>query len=144
MKRFLPGLLWGEDQAELGPSERNMLDADIGLLIAAPILVQREGERTITLEFEFVDESFDQFVTLIEKFASAMDELDELAAYDEIVKNAFDVSYTAEEGWSYVEYRLPTAEFGFAAQWDEVKAKSAIAIQFTLETGQTCHRTFFE
>src|SRR5690606_39239653 len=72
LKSQSPASSWkafGESQFELSDENRTMEDADLGLLIASPILYQTEGLRNISLILFFEKNSFNQMLQYFRNYA---------------------------------------------------------------------------
>ncbi|MBN9382183.1 MAG: hypothetical protein J0H74_15550 [Chitinophagaceae bacterium] len=98
----IPWALFGEDQDELSSSGRSMKDTDIGLLLASPIFYLTEGHRKINLTFYLEPSSFKALSDYIGKFAAASLKT-ALSVENEILTRAFNIDFTAADGWSPVE-----------------------------------------
>jgi hypothetical protein len=94
--------LFGEDQEDLGMDQQSMMDAATGLLLASPIFYLQEGERTIRLTFYFIPSSFSELSTYITRFAAASRKTEE-AAQHQLLSRAFQIDFTAADGWSAVD-----------------------------------------
>lgn len=98
----------GEDQLDMPERNRTMKDADLGILIGAPVLYLPEGERSIRLEFIFTKESFTSFHTFMQSFSQGANPGKEAEGkpielvYIELLSNAFVIDYTAPDGWETI------------------------------------------
>jgi len=106
----VPWPLFGEDQDDLAKLQRSMKDTDIGLLLASPVFYLTEGQRKIQLTFYFEPASFKRLGDYINRFAAASGKTEQ-AVQNEILTRAFDIDFTAADGWSAAErYTVRTPE----------------------------------
>lgn len=97
-----PWPLFGEDQDDLARLQRSMNDTDIGILLASPVFYLTEGQRKIQLTFYFEPSSFKSLGDYITRFAAASLKTEQ-AVQNEILTRAFDIDFTAADGWSPAE-----------------------------------------
>ncbi|MDO6432092.1 hypothetical protein Q4E93_15930 [Flavitalea sp. BT771] len=98
----VPWPLFGEDQDELARLQRSMNDTNIGLLLASPVFYLTEAQRKIQLTFYFEPSSFKRLGDYITRFAAASLKTEQ-AVQNEILTRAFDIDFTAADGWSPAE-----------------------------------------
>jgi hypothetical protein len=101
LKNKLPVQTWpvlGEDQDGLEEVGRSMNMADIGLVIASPMLYQTEGRRTITFYLYIDDASLKSLIAYFTNYAKVTNK--ELAAVCyQLLSDAFIIDYTDTLGW---------------------------------------------
>jgi hypothetical protein len=89
---------FGEEQLDKNPAERQMSDAQLGFIIAAPILLLREGDREIDLQFQFTHDSLVVLIDLIDDIAK-----NKKQAHGEVVPRLFSKGLllyaSGEAGW---------------------------------------------
>jgi hypothetical protein len=94
--------IFGESQFELADEDRTMEDADIGLLVASPVLYQTAGQRAITLKIYFETASFSQLVNYFSNFAKVTGKQLQAVSF-ELLSDAFVLSFTAPTAWEEVK-----------------------------------------
>jgi len=92
----------GEEQRFLGQRERTMHEVDLGFAISSPTLKLKGGERKVTIEFKFISESYQYFLTMLLSVSRNKDRLPE-ESFNQIFKNSVIIEYTSEEGWEILE-----------------------------------------
>ena len=101
LKNKLPVKTWpvlGEDQDSLSDADRSMDMADIGLMLASPVLYQIEGRRTITLHLYINDVSINNLVAYFTNYAKVSNK-DIAAVSYQLLSDAFVIDYTDTLGW---------------------------------------------
>ena len=89
---------FGEDQLQVLPRERQMVDARVGFVLAAPIFSLQEGDREIELQFRFVPASLAIMVNLIEDISSNTNKkFEELVSL--LFSNALKCYASTATGW---------------------------------------------
>lgn len=112
----------GEEQAELSDSNRTMDILSMGFILASPVLYLEEGARTLTINLYGTDASIESLTSYIANLSDMMKRPVDVLKW-ELLSSAFQIYYTAPEGWQYVkEY---TARF------------TADGIQITFTIGMT-------
>ena len=91
----------GEEQLFLRSDEMNMEKANIGFMIASPVLMLSKSNRTIEIDFKFTIDSIKYLSDLIIDIAQNKG-TEEEAIFDEIFFNAFHIAYTSEAEWTPV------------------------------------------
>jgi len=117
--------LAGEDQHELPDNERTMEEANVGFIIASPVLYLTEGHRTIVLSIYFESISFEHMQAYIRNYASVKERREE-TILNELLAAAFIISYTGATGWEDIPRH--TIKIGMEA------ANRCININITLES----------
>ncbi|RFM33312.1 hypothetical protein [Chitinophaga silvisoli] len=92
----------GEEQAELGDNSRTMEILSMGFILASPVLYLEEGVRTLTIHLYGTTESFQKLSTYIANLSAVMNRKEDVLKW-ELLAAAFQVYYTAPEGWQYVK-----------------------------------------
>lgn len=95
--------LFGESQYELADEDRTMEDADIGILLASPVLYQTDGHRALTLKIYFEHSSFSQLINYFNNFAKVTGKQLQSVSY-ELLSDAFVISFTSAAGWEEVKW----------------------------------------
>jgi len=91
----------GEDQHLYSSSERTMEDTDLGFMIAAPILYQRQGRREFFINIYFDNSSYNTLRQYFENFAAVSNKIIEEQTH-ELLRDAFTISCTVADGWETV------------------------------------------
>jgi hypothetical protein len=95
--------VFGEEQLKKNISDRRMVDAEIGFVIAAPIFALAEGQREIDLVFHFTPDSFaltfEIFADIERKSGKPIKEI-----ATEVFTDAFNVYATGEQGWFPIKH----------------------------------------
>jgi hypothetical protein len=92
---------FGERQYDKVKEDYSMIDADIGFAISSPVLVMREGERKVSISFNFDRSSGNTLYRLIKDISKNNGTLKE-DSFHQIFEDAFVISITTEEGWLYI------------------------------------------
>ena len=93
---------FGEDQDEKGTFEKTMQEAQIGFAISSPSLILNEGNREITIVFQFSESSFSHLDQFLEDIAFTTDS----PVNEVFIKSfleAFYIHITNPEGWYDIE-----------------------------------------
>jgi hypothetical protein len=90
--------LGGEDQHELPDNQRTMQEADIGFILASPVLNLTEGYRTIVISIYFEPVSFAYMRAYVKNYAQVKQRREE-TILNELLAAAFLISYTTATGW---------------------------------------------
>ncbi len=113
---------FGEDQFEIGDSERTMRDAAVGFAITSPVLQLSEGDRTIDVVFEVNNKDFDLLLGQLQDIAK-----EEHRSFGNVLyttfSEAFNINITAAEGWMEMTH--------YAVRLD--RSTKAIHLTFQLE-----------
>ena len=88
----------GRDQNFLTSTEMTMKFAKIGFLISSPVLKLGSSNRKIIIDLNFTVGSISYLSDLIIDISNNTD-LNEEEVFSRIFNNAFELSYTCEEGW---------------------------------------------
>ena len=88
----------GAEQWDLPPDARNMTDANIGFVIASPVFFMQEGERVITLSYQFTPTSMARFSDFIEDIRLNTGE-DKRKIIHDLFNNALLADVTTPDGW---------------------------------------------
>lgn len=100
----------GRDQNFLTSSEMTMNYANIGFMISSPILKLDTSDRKIKVDFTFSVASINYLSDLIIDISNTT-ELNEDEVFYRVFSQAFDISYTTNEGWFTVsEYEILAPE----------------------------------
>jgi len=91
----------GEDQHLYSSGERTMEDTDLGFMIAAPILYQRQGRREFFINIYFDNSSYNALRWYFENFAAVSKRTVEEQTH-ELLRDAFLISFTVADGWETV------------------------------------------
>lgn len=111
---------FGEEQLEKAPSERQMTDAQIGFILASPVLWLQEGERSIHMRFEFAKAPIARLFDLIEDISiNTQTSADDVAA--KLFANALLIDVSTPEGW----FRIKRWQIDSLKEW---KSHQAICI----------------
>ncbi|WP_276346593.1 hypothetical protein [Daejeonella sp. JGW-45] len=113
-----PWPVLGESQFELSDDDRTMEDAEIGLLLASPVLYLTEGTRTVSILFYFETGSFIQLLQYFRNFAKITGKLLQTVSY-ELLSDAFVLSFTTAESWE--EIRRYTVKINMAENSIEIE-----------------------
>lgn len=103
---------FGEEQLDKAPSERQMVDAQIGFILASPVLALQEGERTIRMRFEFSTAPMTRFFDLIEDISHNTDRNVEDVA-GKIFLDALLIDVSTPAGW----FRINRWQVDTLAAW---------------------------
>ncbi|MBB6271272.1 hypothetical protein HDF26_001699 [Pedobacter cryoconitis] len=98
-----PWPLLGEDQSELPLQQKTMDQADIGLMVASPLLYQVDGQRNFSVKFFIKQESclkFDEHVTRMYKALNTNKEVLIL----QLLNQSFDITITGANGWLPIKH----------------------------------------
>lgn len=87
--------IFGEDQFFKAASEKTMSHARVGFIVASELLLLKEGERKIQIDFSATAESYDSFVHAVEQIGRVEKE-DEKNAFSRLFNTAFDVFITLD------------------------------------------------
>lgn len=101
LKNKLPVQTWpvlGEDQEGLADADRSMDIANIGLMLASPVLYQSEGRRTITFYIYIEEASFNSLISYFVNYAKITNK-DLMAVSHQLLSDAFVIDYTDTLGW---------------------------------------------
>lgn len=101
LKNKLPVQTWpvlGEDQEGLSEADRSMQIANIGLMLASPMLYQTEGRRTITFHLYINDVSFTNLMAYFANYAKVTGKEQAAVSY-QLLSDAFVIDYTDTLGW---------------------------------------------
>lgn len=93
-----PWPLLGEDQSVLPLQQKTMEEADMGLVVASPLLYQADGHRNFSLKFFIRQESFEQFEKHAYKMSLTSDLNKEILIL-KMLNQAFNVTITGAAGW---------------------------------------------
>ena len=94
--------VFGEEQIDKSPGDRRMTDAEIGFVIAAPILALQEGNREIDVQFRFTDVSFSMLVDLLDDISQNTGKKG-AEVVSEIFSKSFHVFVSGVNGWFRVK-----------------------------------------
>jgi len=94
--------VFGAEQEDIAPANRNMVDASIGFVIASPVLLLQEGERTIQVHFSFTSASMSNFFDLIEDISRNTQSSPEHVIID-LFNDAIWVDVSTAEGWRRIQ-----------------------------------------
>ena len=100
--------LLGEDQVELSSEERSMNVADLGLIMASPLLYAKDGRRNFSIRFLISKASANSFKEHVDKYA-LLTGLNQKVLIFEMLSKAFHISLTSASGW--FEVKKYTASF---------------------------------
>ena len=89
---------FGEELLEKAADERQMVYAEVGWAMAAPILEMEEGHRSIKLRMRF-DKSSMYTLNLLIKDISRNQGLSKEDAFSKVFKNSLKLVLSGEEGW---------------------------------------------
>lgn len=92
---------FGKDQVDTSFVSRDMEQAKIGFAISSSILVLKEGERNISLNYKFNLNSLSALISFIEELTKK-EKLSPENAFYKLLNNIFSVRYTTETGWFQV------------------------------------------
>lgn len=92
----------GREQNFLTDSEMTMNAADIGFMIASPVLKLERSDRKIKVDLNFTIPSISYLSDLIIDISNNT-ELNEEEVFFRIFSGAFDIKYTSAEGWYKVQ-----------------------------------------
>ena len=113
---------FGLNEMTTEAAERLHLHTDIGLVLASPALLLREGERNVTISLAFEGET--SLEEALEKYQKVTgDVLSHPPSIDVLMADAFDVSLSTEKGW------LPVS----ASYRRHPVVGTAMEIEFTLQ-----------
>lgn len=102
---------FGEAQELLAPAQRTMGTAAVGFAVSAPVLLLKEGHRTIELDLDFEPESFARQLAGHEATAER-GSYQPVCAFEDLVRDAFRIDITGATGWLPVRieavYRNPS------------------------------------
>jgi hypothetical protein len=121
----------GEEQLRMAQNIRTMQDADLGLLVASPLLFTADGRRTYQVRFHITRESFNIFDEYAKNYENANSKKFEKLVHRqgnettaiigkevivyEMLNNAFRISITGPAGWVDIKkYRVVLQEKGTA------------------------------
>lgn len=90
--------VFGEEQLNIPYRDRQMVDARVGFVLAAPIFSLQEGDREITLQFRFTASSMGLLVDLISDVANVSQKKVE-EVISSLFSNALNVSASTDKGW---------------------------------------------
>ena len=90
--------LFGEDPDLLNSSIGNMEFAKLGYLVGSEILYQTTGKRTFTIDIYFGDASFATLSNYIKSYSLLIGKHEKVVA-NQLLKAAFIISITVEDGW---------------------------------------------
>jgi hypothetical protein len=96
-----PWPLLGEDQHDLSPSGRTMMDTDIGFIIGSPVLYLEEGIRLVQVRLYCEPATFSAFLLYVKNFAQVSNR-SESVVMTQLLSGAFHLYYTTAEGWEPV------------------------------------------
>ncbi|MCJ8208329.1 hypothetical protein MUY27_01325 [Mucilaginibacter sp. RS28] len=94
----LPKAVLGENQGDFGMNERTMDDTAIGTIISSPVLYLPEGDRRIKITIYLSKKSAVQLDGFINSYQQIKD-ADFLQTSFDLFNEAFNVCYTAKDGW---------------------------------------------
>lgn len=101
LKNKTPVKTWpvlGEGQDGLPDSAKTMQLAEIGLMLASPVLYLPDGQRTINIYVYVDDDTYEGFIA----YLSGDKAKDPLAMSHQLLSNAFLIDYTDTKGWKNV------------------------------------------
>ncbi|MBS1530508.1 MAG: hypothetical protein JSU01_09385 [Bacteroidetes bacterium] len=101
LKNKAPVKTWpvlGEPQDGLPAGAKTMQLADIGLMLASPVLYLPDGQRTISIYIDIDDDAFDGFVSEL----SGDSAKDPTIVSHQLLSDAFLIDYTDTAGWKKV------------------------------------------
>jgi len=127
LKNKLPVQTWpvlGEDQEGLAEADRSMDVANIGLMMASPVLYQPEGRRTITFHIYIEDTSFNNLVTYFINYSNITNK-DIIAVSHQLLSDAFVIDYTDTLGWVEVPKYIANLDEGSRRLEIEVQINKA-------------------
>lgn len=102
--------VFGEEQLDKNPGERQMTDASIGFVLAAPILALQEGKREIDLQCRFSERSFSILIDLIDDICQNTGKKPE-EVVSRLFSNSLLIDASGETGWFAVEnWKIDTPE----------------------------------
>ncbi|ELR71199.1 hypothetical protein C900_03003 [Fulvivirga imtechensis AK7] len=93
---------FGEEQYALGEKKRSMQMAEIGFALSTPVLLLREGNRSVNVDLKFNLKSMSSLVSFLEDFSVA-EKLSADGAFHKVFANAFNIQLSSEEGWHTIE-----------------------------------------
>ncbi len=93
---------FGEEQLEISLRDRQMVDARVGFIIAAPILWLQEADREIDLNFQFTAATLGILLNLVENI-SFNPERDLEEVVSNLFFNALQISVSTPEGWFQIQ-----------------------------------------
>jgi hypothetical protein len=95
--------VFGEEQLQKNISDRRMIDAEIGFVIAAPIFALSEGHREIDLVFQFTSDSFSHLFNLLADIErKSGKKANDVAT--QVFTKAFNVYATGVHGWFQITH----------------------------------------
>jgi len=104
-KSTTPAPTWpilGEDQEGLPDTAKSMSLADIGIILASPVLYQTEGRRTITFHIYLEDDSYMGLINYFTNYANVTEKEIEAVSH-QLLSDAFVIHYTDTLGWVEIE-----------------------------------------
>jgi hypothetical protein len=117
----------GEDQHLYSNSERTMEDTDMGFMIAAPVLYQRQGRREFFINIYFDNSSYNTLRGYFENFAAVSKKVVEEQTH-ELLKDAFIISYTVVDGWETVN--------NYAVRFNGDTGRNCVSVNFYIDEMQ--------
>ncbi len=122
---------FGEDQSTKGTLERTMVDAPVGFALASPNLLLSEGEREITMNFQFTKDSFEHMNRYMEDL-TYVNNADEDETFIKIFMEAFVIEITTDEGWYRIHKCVVTRN----------KSKTSLKVVFDLNSSEPAVTNF--
>ncbi|HEX5435510.1 MAG TPA: hypothetical protein VFY05_14820, partial [Candidatus Angelobacter sp.] len=92
---------FGVSEVQSESNGRLQLNAELGFIVASPVLLLEEGERHVTISIAFAGE--DSFGAALQAYRNAAgDLLDQPAPIELLLADAFQLSLSGEKGWMAV------------------------------------------
>ncbi|MEM9819415.1 MAG: hypothetical protein AAF985_00025 [Bacteroidota bacterium] len=102
---------FGEEQSIQAKTDKKMMPADIGMMIASPVLMMAEGQREIRLQFQFKMETLNTLRILLDN-ASEREKLSVDHVFLKVFREALDIQLSGATAWVAVdkyEFNVPSA-----------------------------------